>query len=267
MKYIVLILALCFVGCAKGPAKTSYPYCSARVTNGQKSVVCSDGSEFGVTDGTDGTNGDAGVSGSNGYSTGALTQAATADQCVAGGTQVSFYKDYNSDGQLDGDDEVTSQFLVCNGVAGASGTNGTNGTNGSNGTNGTSSTVNVTTANATQCPTGGLAVTTTNGTASSTNVVCNGASGPVGATGPTGSQGPSGYDLDNLSMVQFCSGYTTTYPTSFPEFGECVNGKLYGVYWDSHNAWFAEIVPGYYASTSTSAPCNFTVGLNCAISH
>lgn len=71
--------------------------------------------------------------------------------------------------------------------------------------------------------------------------------------------------VQNLNMVQFCSNYNTTYPTSFPEFGICLNNLLYGVYWDGHNAWLAEIVPGYYLSTSTSAPCNFHVLTNCGV--
>lgn len=69
----------------------------------------------------------------------------------------------------------------------------------------------------------------------------------------------------NLTMVQFCSNYSTSYPTSFPEFGLCLNNLLYGVYWDGHNAWLAQIVPGYYLSTSTSAPCNFHVLPNCGV--
>lgn len=72
---------------------------------------------------------------------------------------------------------------------------------------------------------------------------------------------------NNVTMVQFCSNYSgTTYPTSFPEFGLCLNNLLYGVYWDGHNSWLAEIVPGYYLSTSTSAPCNFHVLPNCGVS-
>jgi hypothetical protein len=70
----------------------------------------------------------------------------------------------------------------------------------------------------------------------------------------------------NFSMVQFCSQYTTTYPNSFPEFGICSNNILYAVYWNGTNAWLAEIAPGNYMSTSSTSPCNFTVGSNCIVS-
>jgi hypothetical protein len=65
--------------------------------------------------------------------------------------------------------------------------------------------------------------------------------------------------------VQFCTGYTTTYPSVFPEFGFCINSQIYAVYWDGKNAWEGEIVPGYYDSTSTSAPCDFTVSAGCEV--
>lgn len=70
---------------------------------------------------------------------------------------------------------------------------------------------------------------------------------------------------NNVSTVLFCANTTTTYLTSFPEFGLCINNLLYGVYWDGHNSWLAQIVPGYYLSTSTSAPCNFHVLPNCGV--
>lgn len=68
-----------------------------------------------------------------------------------------------------------------------------------------------------------------------------------------------------VTMVQFCPGYTTTYPSTFPEFGICISGNIYAVYWDSSNSWLSEVVPGQYLSTSTSAPCTFTVLSNCQI--
>jgi|SRR5581483_6447705 len=95
-------------------------------------------------------------------------------------------------------------------------------------------------------------------------LVCNGS---VGQTGAQGNQGRDGTDATPVSAVQFCAGYTTTYPSSFPEFGLCLGSDLYAVYWDGRNAWLSEVVPGYYASTSTSAPCDFTVKANCQISH
>lgn len=76
----------------------------------------------------------------------------------------------------------------------------------------------------------------------------------------------NGVDAAQVSMVQLCAG-STTYPTSFPEFGTCVNDQLYGVYWDGHNAWQALIAPGTWNSTSSSVPCSFTVGPNCQVTY
>ena len=99
----------------------------------------------------------------------------------------------------------------------------------------------------------------------------NGAAGASGApgqsiVGPAGPTGASGSPGTQVIMVQFCSNAgPTAYPSTFPEYAECINGNLYAVYWDGRNAWLAEVVPGYYASTSTSAPCNFTVYANCQV--
>lgn len=106
-------------------------------------------------------------------------------------------------------------------------------------------------------PNGGALLTCENGS----TVVTNGSNGLQGV------QGVAGQNATPVSVVQFCSGYTTTYPGSFPEQAICVDNELLAVYWDGSNAWLAEIVPGYYASTSTSAPCNFTVEANCVISN
>lgn len=79
------------------------------------------------------------------------------------------------------------------------------------------------------------------------------------------SNGAPGAPAVGFSAIQFCPGYTT-YPSAFPEFGFCSQGSIYAVYWDGHNAWMALVAPGYYASTSTSAPCNFHVAANCQVS-
>jgi len=108
-------------------------------------------------------------------------------------------------------------------------------------------------------------------------VTCNGATGSQGASGTNGSNGVNGTNGTNgvngtngsngtnavpTTTVQFCPGYTQT---SYPEYGICINSNIYAVYWDGHNSWLALISPGYYASTSTNAACNFTVDTNCSV--
>lgn len=97
-----------------------------------------------------------------------------------------------------------------------------------------------------------------------------GAQGPIGPQGVQGipgvpgSIGPKGADGTIVTTINFCPGYTGSYGV-FPEYGICLNGVIYAVYWDGTNSWLAAIYPGSYKSTSTSAPCNFTVLANCVI--
>lgn len=96
----------------------------------------------------------------------------------------------------------------------------------------------------------------------------SGAQGPAGATGLSGAAGTpgvNGTDATPVTMIKFCANATTVYPSSFPEYGFCIGGHLYATYWDGHNAWTAEVVPGHYVSTSTNAACSFTVLTNCAV--
>lgn len=87
-----------------------------------------------------------------------------------------------------------------------------------------------------------------------------------GIPGPAGLQGASGIDASGVTTVQFCLGYTTTYPTTFSEVGLLINGKVYGVLWNGQAA-LVELPPGYYSSTSTSAPCNFTINPDGTVSN
>jgi hypothetical protein len=98
-------------------------------------------------------------------------------------------------------------------------------------------------------------------------IQCPDGSSSLVLNGNNGENGQAGTPGTVVTPIQFCTGYTTTYPSSFPEFGVCINNLIYAVYWDGSNAWLAQIVPGYYASTSTNAACDFTVAENCTITH
>lgn len=98
-------------------------------------------------------------------------------------------------------------------------------------------------------------------------ITCGDGLPTVISNGRPGSQGIQGSPGTSVTAVQFCPNYQLTYPSTFPEVGMCFSNVLYAVYWDKANlnAWLTEIPPGYYASTSTSAPCNFTVMPNCGV--
>lgn len=102
-----------------------------------------------------------------------------------------------------------------------------------------------------------------------TVITCNGLIGATGAIGPQGSQGPQGLPGQSVTTVEFCpSQGATVYPSHFPEYGLCIEGAIYGVYWDDHgrgSAWLAQIAPGTYVSTATGLACTFKVTTNCGI--
>lgn len=96
-------------------------------------------------------------------------------------------------------------------------------------------------------------------------VSCPDGSSQMITDGSNGIQGQPGSPGTIVTSVQFCASYAASYPNAFPETAICLNENLYAVYWDSRNAWFALIPPGYYSSTSTSAPCRFIVTANCQV--
>ncbi len=92
-----------------------------------------------------------------------------------------------------------------------------------------------------------------------------GPTGMTGAAGQPGTPGEPGQDANPVRTVQFCPAQGATTYGHFPEFGLCIQGKIYAVYYDRTNAWMAEIVNGNYQSTSTGLQCNFTVQDNCEV--
>lgn len=90
-----------------------------------------------------------------------------------------------------------------------------------------------------------------------------GPQGPVGPIGLTGATGPAGNAA--IAAVQFCPSQGSTTAGHFPEYGLCIAGTLYGVFWDGTNAFMAKVIPGQYQSTSTGLACTFTVSNNCVV--
>lgn len=86
-----------------------------------------------------------------------------------------------------------------------------------------------------------------------------------GTDNPSYSLAPEPVLAPVTTTVKFCASQVVSYPTSFPEFGLCIDNKIYAVYFDTHNAWWSEIPPGNYRTTSTGLICNFTVYNNCVV--
>lgn len=99
----------------------------------------------------------------------------------------------------------------------------------------------------------------------SSTQIYNGQNGAQGPKGDTGAVGPQGAPGTSVAPIQFCSNVIEHYPNSFPEFGFCIGGVLYAVYWDGTHAFEALIAPGRYVSTSPQG-CSFTVSANCEVS-
>lgn len=89
-----------------------------------------------------------------------------------------------------------------------------------------------------------------------------GQNGSDGSNGQDGADGTNGQDGTEVTIVRFCPGYAAT---SYPEIGFCIKNKIYATFWDGRQSWTAEVPPGSYRSTSTGAPCNFTVTANCGV--
>ncbi len=87
--------------------------------------------------------------------------------------------------------------------------------------------------------------------------------GATGATGDTGAQGPAGADGTVIIPVQFCPG-TPSYPSTFPEYGLCINNQLYAVY-STHGGFLTVTPPGVYTSNAVGSKCDFKILDNCVV--
>lgn len=134
------------------------------------------------------------------------------------------------------------------------GSNGVNGTNGLNGLPGGNCSVS-------QQPQGALITCPDN----SAVLVTNGTDGTNGTNGSNGSNGTNGTNGTVVEPIQFCTGFTQTYPSVFAECGFCINGIMYGVY-SANDGFLAELPPGTYSSDGINSSCTFTIGDNCKVS-
>lgn len=153
---------------------------------------------------------------------------------------------------------------------------GAPGASGKDGSNGVSPDVSVQPAPLYACPSGGTVLTVN----TVKSYICNGnqglpgpqgvagIAGPVGPQGPIGLPGLSGQNGTNGTVIvpiKFCNG-TTSYPSTFLEYGLLIDGKMYGVY-SAHDGFWAYLPPGYYSSNAIGSSCNFTINANGTISN
>ncbi len=87
-----------------------------------------------------------------------------------------------------------------------------------------------------------------------------GNNGATGATGPEGPQGPAGANGTVITPIQFCTG-TPSYPSTFPEYGLLINGRIYAVY-SANDGFLTYLPPGEYYSNAIGSSCDFTVNAN-----
>lgn len=87
----------------------------------------------------------------------------------------------------------------------------------------------------------------------------NGQTGPAGTNGLPGTTGPMGADGTTILPIQFCPNLISSYPSSFPEVGLLINGKIYAVFSTNGQAGLVALLPGSYITTTTGLPCSFTI--------
>lgn len=92
-----------------------------------------------------------------------------------------------------------------------------------------------------------------------------GRNGENGTQGAPGAVGPNGTPAPPTTLVQLCPG-APAYSTTYIENAICLQGQLYGVY-SANGGFLTLLTPGAYTSNGIGSSCNFTVGLNCAISY
>ncbi len=93
-----------------------------------------------------------------------------------------------------------------------------------------------------------------------------GLTGSTGPVGPQGIQGIPGLNATPVTFVELCGSCTGNYPSVFPEYGECVQGQLYGVY-SANGGFWSLLLPGNYSSDGINCSCNLHIAVNCVVTN
>ena len=92
----------------------------------------------------------------------------------------------------------------------------------------------------------------------------SGPAGSAGAVGNPGTPGVPGQDATPVTVVNFCGG-PSVYPSTFPEYGLVISGKVYGVY-SQNGGFLAYLPPGTYVSNAIGSACNFVINADGTVS-
>lgn len=240
----IILFVLALSSCSKPPLGCAT---NPNVTNiGGQTTICYEQGPAGPA-GAQGAQGPAGVNGTNG------TDGTNGQNCTVVELAVG------SPNAPNGGIEITcpdgTSDIVGNGADGTNGSNGINGVNGSNGANGTSCSVATLSVGSVEAPNGGSLITCSDGTSS---IVLN------GTDGANGTNGTSGTDGTVITPIQFCTGFTQSYPNTFAESGVCIAGIMYGVY-SANGGFLSMLPPGEYSSDGINASCTFSISVNCVV--
>lgn len=193
------------------------------------------------SDGQDGAS-TMGLNGTDAISTGVdFEDIAPGLACANGGLSIFTFRDHNSDGLLQEDEEVIKVKAICHG------------------NNGVSPSLTLESiSSSSNCPAGGVKISS--GT-SEAQEICNGQNGLNGEQGIPGVQGVPGIAGVNgadgapgtsVVPVKFCP----TDNSSFPEYGLMVGNELFAVYWgptpgspSQPQAFLTKLIAGNYQST------------------
>lgn len=91
-----------------------------------------------------------------------------------------------------------------------------------------------------------------------------GLQGPQGIPGKNGANGVNGTNGTNGTTATYVVELCPT-ETDLPQYGVCIDNKLYGIYRSGSTSFLSELPTGNYSTNSPNGNCTFTVITNCVL--